>query len=122
MSYTPKTWTTGETVTASGLNHIEQGIANAGGVCPLVLIYAKPNGDYEAVGLDFATALAMAQDGTPFMARILIYEASAGWFSSIPDANNLLVYYTEDYPNRIDLQITGGVGFYWTANGIEYYD
>ena len=30
MSYTPTTWTTGDTITASSLNKIEQGIANAG--------------------------------------------------------------------------------------------
>lgn len=30
MSYTPKTWNTGDTVTASDMNNIEQGIANAG--------------------------------------------------------------------------------------------
>lgn len=31
MSYTPNTWTTGDTITATKLNNIEQGIANAGG-------------------------------------------------------------------------------------------
>lgn len=32
MSYTPTTWTTGDTITASAMNKIENGIANAGGV------------------------------------------------------------------------------------------
>ena len=31
MSYTPKTWECGETITADALNHIEQGIADSGG-------------------------------------------------------------------------------------------
>ena len=31
MSYTPTTWTTGDTITASAMNKIEQGIANGGG-------------------------------------------------------------------------------------------
>lgn len=31
MSYTPTTWTTGDTITASALNKIESGIADAGG-------------------------------------------------------------------------------------------
>lgn len=31
MSYTPTTWTTGDTITASAMNKIEQGIAGAGG-------------------------------------------------------------------------------------------
>ena len=32
MAYTPTTWTTGDTITASAMNKIEQGIANAGNV------------------------------------------------------------------------------------------
>lgn len=31
MSYTPTSWSTGDTITASALNKIENGIANAGG-------------------------------------------------------------------------------------------
>lgn len=31
MAYTPTTWTTGDTITASAMNKIEQGIANSGG-------------------------------------------------------------------------------------------
>ena len=33
MSYSPTTWQTGDTITASGLNNIEQGLAAA---CPLI--------------------------------------------------------------------------------------
>lgn len=32
MSYTPTTWTTGDTITATALNKIENGVANAGSV------------------------------------------------------------------------------------------
>ena len=32
MSYTPNTWATGDTITASKLNAMEQGIANAGSI------------------------------------------------------------------------------------------
>lgn len=37
MSYTPTTWTTGDTITASAMNKIENGIANAGGVTPYIV-------------------------------------------------------------------------------------
>lgn len=122
MSYTPTTWTTGDTITATKLNKIEQGVANAGGICPIVGIYC-PNSSvgYQAVGLDFETALSMAQEGIPFIAYTMTYDSSAGWFLSCV-SQPLAVYYTENYPNRIDLQITGGIGYYWTANGIEYHD
>ena len=32
MSYTPTNWSTGDTITASAMNKIENGIANAGGI------------------------------------------------------------------------------------------
>jgi len=39
MSYTPTTWTTGDTITASAMNKIEQGIANAGkDICGLFVL------------------------------------------------------------------------------------
>lgn len=120
MSYTPTTWTTGDTITASAMNKIEQGIANAGGSIPLLLIYH--NGvSWETSGIDFATALSMVQDGKPIMAWSMEYYATAGVFTAIPQSYHMVAY-NEEYPNRIDIQITGGVGWYWTANGIEYYD
>lgn len=122
MAYTPTTWNRGDTVTSTKLNKLEQGVANAGGICPIVGIYF-PNSSvgYQTVGLDFETALSMAQEGIPFIAFNMSYDSSAGWFASYIN-QSLAVGYTENYPNRIDLQLTGGVGFYWTANGIEYYD
>lgn len=42
MSYTPTTWTTGDTITATALNKIEQGIAGAGGGYDLVIEYDAP--------------------------------------------------------------------------------
>ena len=39
MSYTPTQWTTGDTITASAMNKIEQGIANAGGGGTLIVGY-----------------------------------------------------------------------------------
>lgn len=37
MAYTPTNWVTGDTVTATKLNKMEQGIANAGGVTPYIV-------------------------------------------------------------------------------------
>ena len=42
MSYTPTTWATGDTITAAGLNKMEQGIAGAGTV---VIFPCFINGD-----------------------------------------------------------------------------
>lgn len=46
MSYTPTTWTTGDTITATAMNKIENGIANAGGGgSPLVVIVTESGAD-----------------------------------------------------------------------------
>ena len=37
MSYTPTTWTTGDTITATAMNKIENGIANAGNVATVIV-------------------------------------------------------------------------------------
>ena len=37
MSYTPTSWSTGDTITAAAMNKIENGIANAGGASPVVV-------------------------------------------------------------------------------------
>ena len=45
MSYTPTTWTTGDTITATKLNKIENGIASAGSGTPLVVTVTESGAD-----------------------------------------------------------------------------
>lgn len=48
MSYTPTQWNTGDTITASALNKIEQGIANIGGYdAELYIYHGAGSGDYQ---------------------------------------------------------------------------
>lgn len=49
MSYSPTTWSTGDTITASAMNKIENGIANAGSTLICNLVY---NNDLSAYTLD----------------------------------------------------------------------
>ena len=46
MSYTPTNWTTGDTITASAMNKIENGIANAGGALICTSSYDQNLGNY----------------------------------------------------------------------------
>ena len=48
MSYTPHTWSNGETITAAKLNAIEQGVAGAGGASPLLVTVTGTSMDMEA--------------------------------------------------------------------------
>lgn len=54
MSYTPTQWTIGDTITASAMNKIENGIANAGGSpwdAVIRLIHANNSGDDNSTNL-----------------------------------------------------------------------
>lgn len=49
MAYEPKTWVCGETITADALNHLEQGVANAGGGTePLIGTLSVDGNDFVA--------------------------------------------------------------------------
>lgn len=122
MAYTPTTWATGDTITATKMNKIENGIANAGvGGTEVVIIY-MPNSTigYQAEG-NFASCLAKVQNGEPILAFMGNYNSYSGGFSCSL-SQTLGCSYDSNYPNRINLQITGGVGYFWTENGVEYYD
>ena len=75
MSYTPTTWTTGDTITATKLNKIEQGIAGAGGGGLI---------GYENAELDknFNELMAMVEAGTiPWI--IDVYDDSPEIFTRV---------------------------------------
>ena len=72
MSYTKQTWTTGDTVTATKLNHMEDGIAGAGGGFDIVIKIDKApddvnisESDLHLVQGDHASVLAKATAGEP---------------------------------------------------------
>ena len=71
MSYTPTTWNTGDTITASALNKMEQGIADGGGggYDAEVYIYHDNNSAHNfevtIVSGNFASLYAMVQDAKP---------------------------------------------------------
>lgn len=61
MPYTPTEWSTGDTITASALNKIENGIANAGSGSGAVII--TDNGT--ALDKTYAEIYALIESGTP---------------------------------------------------------
>ena len=121
MSYTPHTWTTGETITAAKLNNLEEG-ASSGGNGPEIVIIYYPNSEvgYQALG-DFSSCLAKIQEGIPIMAYYYYYDASSVGLTTGMEYT-LTVTYDSNFPNKIDLMISGGVGYEWTANGVTYFD
>ena len=120
MSYTPTTWSTGDTITASALNKIEQGIAGAGGGLDAFIYQDRGTGDWQIIG-DLNSALAKVQNGIPLIAMALTNSISSsidcGWYGP-----TLLGTLYEDNTQSINLVMSSVEGFTWTSNGISYYD
>lgn len=122
MSYTPKSWGTGDTIYASDMNRIENGVANANNTIGFdgIVYFPNSNVGYQIDG-DFANALAKAQQGLPVVVYEAVYQSSSTNTCTYL-SRNFPVWYETSHPDRLDIRITGGVGWYWTANGVEYYD
>lgn len=59
MAYTPTTWTTGDTITASAMNKIEQGIADGGGGAVII------TDDGTSLDKTYAEIYDLINSGTP---------------------------------------------------------
>ena len=69
-----------------------------------------------------AVNLADVKVGKPIRAYIVDnYNESGTGFSAFA-FSDLFISYDSTYPDRIDLLITGGVGYHWTASGVAYFD
>ena len=65
MAYTPTTWVTGDKVTATKLNKIEQGIANAGGGGTQIAVIKTDASGFSVASRTFASiAYAVYESGT----------------------------------------------------------
>lgn len=118
MAYTPTQWTTGDTITASAMNKIENGIANAGGGISVdVQVWqVDSSGTLHAEG-DFASALAKASTGKPLVAF-----AYVGPIPTFYYCNVLGTVYESAHPDQIKLMENSVAYYLWTANSITYVD
>ena len=111
MAYEPKTWACGDTITADDLNHIEQGIAEAGGA-PFVVNFTDESGSWvadktwndakQAIENGIPVIGMVKKSGTPFteyytMPLLHKMNVMTGNFISISYANNKMFYYRIDW-------------------------
>ena len=80
MSYTKQTWATGDTVTASKLNHMEDGIAGAGGYDAEVTITGEDYSNLTGtiVSGNYATLSSMISNNTLPVLKMNILSPSTG--------------------------------------------
>ena len=126
MSYTPTTWATGDTITASAMNKIENGIANAGGgggfdlVIKMSTTSPQSYSTFEVVSGDTAANLYdKLLDGTPLTIMILGYISSAGYVTTAPWIGYA---HTTSVPDTIFINGTGNTFDAWPSYYTLQYD
>lgn len=128
MSYTPHTWTDGETITAAKMNAIEDGIEEAaesggGGGVDAVIWFKNSTVGWQVEG-DFNAALAKISSGKPLVAVVYANyaESSTGYSWDFYNNKILGCSWSTQAPDEIFLADSSSTGFTWTANGIIYND
>ena len=130
MSYTPTTWTTGDTITATAMNKIEQGIANAGSV--LICNTSYSNGSYvldktaqeiyEAL-LAGTPAYIKFQYGTPEDYSGTLYLAPIIRFTNYIYTDEIHIYASKPMVGTVSSKGNAGLSgvLVYSADGLDIY-
>ena len=70
MSYTKQTWVTGDIITANKMNHMEDGIAGAGGATPLIVQYGEIVGSTQYLDTTFGDIMTAYEAGRPVIFKV----------------------------------------------------
>lgn len=104
MSYTPTTWSTGDTITASAMNKIENGIANAGDI---FFDIANEDGTLDKTWNEILTALSTGK-----MVRVIFNDvgiSSAEYVNAVVNEEGTYFVY-----------VLGNQGWYQTSSANGY--
>lgn len=124
MSYTPTTWTTGDTITATKLNKIEQGIADAGGGVAIVKI------EWDGLNGSFVISIGATEGIASGHSFYSIFAGSGGIYGAgynpisyiaapLPDdGNQAMVFFDESCHTNFDMEGSGGV----SASPVECHE
>lgn len=89
----------------------------------LGILYRDRDSNLTVAGLSFEKALSMCKNDEVFL---LVGYLSFNWYTTSGFATgplNLLDYeYSNDHPDRIVIYLATGTGYYWTAEGFEFFD
>ena len=113
MSYTKQTWTNGDLITASKLNHIEDGISDAGAGFDVVIKIDKmpwdenlTDSDLHLVKGSYSACVAKITAVQPITACVFAIdggeELSTSCVFVFVSPNNDVVYFTAMYTNSVD--------------------
>lgn len=125
MSYVEHTWGPGkEAITNEKLNNIESGIVEAlqsggsGGVD--AIIYYNDTEDIDQVVGSFTSVVTKITSGSfpVIITGDIVEEDGSLIFSQLIPVN----YIYDPSEEKITVPLSENTGYYWTANGVEYYE
>ena len=103
MSYTPHTWTTGETITASKMNNIEEGLQDASGYDAVISIYHENNSSSayvpSIISGTYNTIKQKTMNNQPPIILAYIWDDLAG-YKGATTMSAIYTYPSELYPNN----------------------
>lgn len=124
MSYTPTTWTTGDTITASALNKIEQGIADGGGGA---LIATASNLDGTLAVFQYGSTLdktfteiyTALSDGIPVYVKAVIATSGVSDYTTVAFLGQVIsaFKYNTDYRVYVTAYVDAGISGYQFGAG-----
>lgn len=127
MAYTPKTWVTGDRVRTTDLNHIEQGIANAGSA---LIATASPLDSTSSVieyqsALDktFAEIYTALSNGIPVYVKAVISSSGLSDYSTVAMLGQVIsaFKYNDDYRVYVSAYCSATInGYDWAARSAIY--
>jgi hypothetical protein len=79
MSYTPTNWATGDVITAAALNKLEQGVASAGGVTVVPVVYGSMD-EPSVIQMAASELFAACQNGIVFIKEARTTGTDSGVF------------------------------------------
>lgn len=112
MAYIPTTWNTGDTITAAAMNKIENGIANAGGVATVKIVWGS-NGESS---ISFTGATNGIASGRPYYSLIgggfehISYGYHPINYLTVPiltDGNQAVVFFNDYFNTNYDITSVG---------------
>lgn len=120
MAYTPTTWTTGDTITASAMNKIENGIAGAGGGYPYVHVTTAGFSNYGTLGY-FAIGKYDSQNNRYYAIPASVSSGYTPQYEMLVAKDSLGTEYV--YPSAYPLDLPSGIVLLWVqygGNAIDY--
>lgn len=110
MAYEKQTWACGDTITADKLNHMEDGIANAGGGSESLMVTETKSDDkrvldktWQEIYDAFPNAYVLGEDEKVFIYDV-VHDAKSGKYQVTTHNSDYSASSSDGYPSRVGIK------------------